>query len=208
MEDYDYWAAVRDMRLRVAEFLQMLSPAEWDAPSLCTDWRVRDVAGHLSMVSTVTTGEMLALAPRARFNPDRINTMLATRYGSRAEHEIIARIREHAEDRTTAKVLDTRNSLFDVIVHSQDMARPLGRDFPVPVDYARAGLDRVWAMGWPFRARRRYGGTTLCATDTEWTAGSGPELAGPAVALLMVITGRAAAITQSLHGPGKSVLVG
>jgi uncharacterized protein (TIGR03083 family) len=206
MREDEYWSAVRTMRLRLADLLDTLSPADWDAPSLCAGWRVRDVAGHLSLVPTITTWELVAAAPRARFDPNRVNTVLATRYGSRGPAEIVVRIRDHAGDRRTAKALDTRNSLFDVIVHSQDIAVPLNRDFPVPAAYSRAGLERVWSMGWPFHARRRLAGVTLTATDTEWTVGAGPQVAGPALALLLLSTGRVRPALDSLHGPGLAAL--
>jgi uncharacterized protein (TIGR03083 family) len=194
--DEEYWSAVRAMRLRVAEFLSGLAPADWDAPSLCAGWRVRDVAGHLALVPTITTWDMVAVAPAARFNPNRINTLLAARHGSRPPEEIVAAIRAHADDRRTARALDTRNALFDIIVHSQDMATPLGRDFPVPVESCRLALPRVWAMGWPFHARRRMAGRTVRATDTDWTAGRGPELAAPALELLLLLTGRQTTVAR------------
>lgn len=206
MHEDEYWSAVRAMRLRLADLLDTLSPAEWDAPSLCRGWRIRDVAGHLSLVPTITTWELLAAAPRARFDPNRINTVLAIQYGSEATDEIVARLREHAANRRTAKALDTRNCLFDVIVHSQDIARPLNRDVPVPPEYCRAGLERVWAMGWPFRAKRNLAGVSLRATDIEWTAGTGPQIAGPALALLLLSTGRAQVARDSLRGPGLGTL--
>ena len=200
--DDAYWAAVTRMRLTIATLLEGLAPHEWDRPSLCPDWRVRDVAGHLSLVPTVTTRELLGAAPRGRFNPHRINTVLARKYGSLPTDVIVARLREHAADRRTAKVLDVRDSLFDVVVHSQDIAVPLGRQVEVPVDSARAGLERVWAMGWPFRAQRRLAGLTLRATDADWTVGDGPEVEGSALALLLLLTGRTATAEPLLTGPG------
>ncbi len=197
----EYWAAVGKMRRRIADLLQSLSPSELDAPSLCRGWRVRDVAGHLSLVPTITTREMLAVAPRARFNPNRINTVLAIRYGSQPAPAVIARIREHADSRRTAKTLDTRNALFDLVVHSQDIVRPLHREFAVPAEDSAAGLDRVWELGWPFRARRRLGGLTLTATDADWSVGNGPEVAGPALELLLLLTGRTSA-AANLTGAG------
>ena len=204
--DEEYWSAVRTIRLRIAELLDTLSRSEWDAASLCQGWRVRDVAGHLAMVPTITTGQMLAAAPRARFNPNRINTLLAVRAGSVPTTEIVRKLRDHADDRTTAKALDTRNSLFDAIVHSQDIALPLGRTFPVPVDDTRRGLDRVWSMGWPFNARRRLAGITLTATDTDWTVGSGPEVRGTALSLLLLLTGRTSTVRNDLAGAGLESL--
>jgi uncharacterized protein (TIGR03083 family) len=204
--DEVYWSAVRMIRLRIADLLDSLSPAEWDAASLCRGWRVRDVAGHLALVPTITTWDMIAVAPRARFNPHRINTLLAVRHGSAAPDEIVTRLRAHAGDRQTAKVLDSRDALFDVIVHSQDIALPLGREFPVPAEHSREGLRRVWAMGWPFNARRNLAGVTLRATDTDWTAGAGPEVAGNALSLLLLLTGRRRAAVDSLHGSGVATL--
>ena len=201
-----YWTAVAGLRLRLADLLETLAPEEWDHPSLCAGWRVRDVAGHLSLVPTITVREMAAAAPRAGFHPDRINTLLARRFGAAEPAAIVARIRDHAHDRTTAWALSTSNSLFDIEVHSQDIAVPLGRDFPVPPDDAVLGLDRVWEMGWPFRARRRFGHVALRATDAEWSVGDGPEVHGPALALLLLLTGRGATAAPSLEGPGLAAL--
>ena len=198
----EYWSAVQTVRLGIAEMLDTLNPGEWDAASLCEGWRVRDVAGHLALVPTITTWQMLAAAPRARFNPNRINTLLAVRAGSVATTEIVRKLRDHAADRTTAKALDTRNSLFDAIVHSQDIAIPLGRTFGVPVDFTRQGLDRVWAMGWPFNAQRCLAGRTLTATDTDWTVGLGPEISGSALSLLLLLTGRTSTARSELVGAG------
>ncbi len=189
--DDAYWSGVTRMRLTIADLLDELAPEEWQHPSLCKGWRIRDVAGHVSLVPTITTGEMLRAAPRAGFDPNRINTLLARRYGDLPTADIVARLREHAANRTTAKVLDERDSLFDVVVHSQDIAVPLGRSVDVPVDLARRGLDRVWEMGWPFKARQRYADARLRATDTDWARGeSGRLVEGPALELLLLLTGR------------------
>ena len=198
----NYWAAVTRMRLAVADLLEELSPPEWEQRSLCAGWRVRDLAGHLSLVPTITTWEMVRVAPRALGNPHRINTLLARRYGDRPTDDIVARIREHAGSRRTARVLDVRDSLFDVVVHSQDVAVPLGRVVDVPVESAAQGLDRVWEMGWPFRARARLGGLGLRASDADWRRGDGPVVAGPALALLLLLTGRTEAALPSLTGDG------
>jgi uncharacterized protein (TIGR03083 family) len=189
--DDDYWVAVAGMRVEIADLLEQLTEAEWEHESLCAGWRVRDVAGHVSLVPTITTWELVRAARRGGFNPNRINTVLAKRYGQLPPEAIVARIREHAQDRTTAKALDTKDSLFDVIVHGQDIARPLGRRVHVRPEHASRGLDRVWEMGWPFKARQRYADVRLQATDTNWARGeSGRLVEGPALELLLLLTGR------------------
>jgi uncharacterized protein (TIGR03083 family) len=105
-------------------------------------------------------------------------------------------------------VLSTRDSLFDVVVHSQDIAVPLGREFTVPAEDSRRGLDRVWAMGFPFHARRKLSGLTLRATDTNWAVGTGPEVAGTALSLLMLLTGRTSTVVNPLEGAGLARLDG
>ena len=36
-----------DERADLAEFLATLTPEQWEAPTLCTLWRVRDVVAHI-----------------------------------------------------------------------------------------------------------------------------------------------------------------
>jgi uncharacterized protein (TIGR03083 family) len=202
----EYWAAVRAVRLQIADFLDTLSAEEWEAQSLCTEWRVRDVAGPIALVPTITTWQLLGVAPRAGFNIHRMNTLTAQRAGSAPTQAIVAKLRQHAADRTTARVLNLADSLFDAVVHSQDIARPLGRELAIPVESTRAGLDRVWAMGWPFNAPKKLAGLRLTATDTDWTVGTGPEITGSAIALLLLLTGRSAATIDELDGIGVSRL--
>ncbi len=205
-DDEAYWSAVVELRLRVADLLDSLRPDEWDAPSLCNQWRVRDVAGHLSCVSTITTWELLKAGPRGRFDINRMNTVVARKYGELHPTTIVSRVREFAGNRRTASVLDTRNSLFDVVVHSQDIAVPLGRTFDVPATHAADGLARVWEMGMPFHARKRLGGLTLRATDADLAVGDGPEVRGTALSLLLLATGRTEVAAPSLTGPGVDAL--
>lgn len=198
----EYWSAVRAVRLQIADLLDALSAEEWEAPSLCTQWRVRDVAGHVALVPTITTWELLSVAPRAGFNMHRMNTLTARRAGSAPTDSIVRKLRQHAADRTTARVLNVADSLFDVVVHSQDIARPLGRKLAVPADVTRAGLERVWAMGWPFNAPKKLAGLRLTATDTDWAVGTGPEINGSAIDLLLLLTGRTTTVIDELHGAG------
>jgi uncharacterized protein (TIGR03083 family) len=208
MDDAE-WSTVRELRLQLADFLQTLTVDEWDAPSLCEGWRVRDVVGHVSVVPRVTPRRMLAVAWTARFDIHRVNHLVGLQEGRRDPAELVEDIRRHAADRLPDRpVPDPRNLLFDLVVHGQDVAVPLGRDLPVRPDVARRGLERVWAMGWPFGARKRLAGLTLRADDSGWTAGSGPEVRGSTLALLLLATGRTAAVVDRLHGPGVRSLAG
>jgi hypothetical protein len=53
--------------------------------------------------------------------------------------------------------------------------------------------------------KRRIEGLSLRATDVSWSHGSGPEVSGPILSLLMAMTGRKAAL-DDLSGEGVATL--
>jgi hypothetical protein len=52
-----------------------------------------------------------------------------------------------------------------------------------------------------FHASKKLAGYRLVADDAPWAAGQGQEVCGPIGALLLLLTGRPAALPQ-LSGPG------
>jgi hypothetical protein len=54
-------------------------------------------------------------------------------------------------------------------------------------------------------AKKRIAGLTLNATDANWSTGDGPEVSGPILSLVMVMTGRQAALAD-LTGNGVTTL--
>ena len=203
MDREQSWQVIAEQRLGLARLLQGLSDAEWEQPSLCAGWRVRDVAAHVALAPQVPgLGSMLADAIRAHGSFHRLNHGVAVRHAARPTRAIVAELRMHADSRRLPVVTNYRNILFDVLVHAQDIAIPLGRDYPMPSEAARVGADRVWTMGWPFWARRRLRGVQLLATDIDWSAGAGVELRGPIGMLLLLLTGRTATAVPHLSGTG------
>lgn len=203
MDREESWRVIAEQRLGLARLLEGLSDAEWEQPSLCTGWRVRDVAAHVAMAPQVPgLGSMLTDGIRARGRFHRLNHDAAVRHASRPPPDLVAELRAHADSRRLPVVTNYRNILFDVLVHTQDIAIPVGRDVPMPLEAARAGATRVWTMGWPFWAGHRLRGMRLVATDTDWSAGSGLELRGPIAMLLLLLTGRIRVALPHLTGPG------
>lgn len=203
MDEETSWAVIAEQRLAIAAMLDGLTAAEWERPSLCAGWRVRDVAAHVALTPQPPGPvALVAAAVRARGSFDRLNHDVAVRHAARPPGEIVAELRRHAASRRLPAVTNYRNVVPDVLVHGQDIAIPLGRDLPVPVAAARAAADRVWTMGWPFRAQRRLRGTRLIATDTDWSAGAGDEVAGPIAVLLLLLTGRTEAARPHLTYSG------
>jgi uncharacterized protein (TIGR03083 family) len=200
------WAVIEEQRRSLADLLEELTEDQWETPSLCAGWRVRDVAGHVALAPQLTSLSRAAVElVRARGDFDRMVRDVSIRHARRPGADLVAELRDHAASRELVSLTDHRNILFDVLVHGQDIALPLGLDRPVPVAAAHAGLDRVWDMGRPFWARRRLRGLRLAADDTAWSRGEGPLVRGPAWALLLLSTGRTAALDR-LSGPGAEAL--
>ena len=207
MDREESWRVITDQRLGLARLLEGLSDDEWEQPSLCAGWRVRDVAAHVSLVALPPSpGTLLVDLIRAYGSFHQLNTNASLRRAERAPEQLSADLRDHAGSRNVPIVSDQRNVLFDILVHAQDIAIPLGVDLPMPVDAAAAGATRVWSMGWPFWARRRLGGLRLIATDTDWSAGAGAELRGPIRMLLLLLTGRTTTALPHLSGPGANMI--
>jgi len=205
MDKQEGWAVVDEQRRLLADLLGSLPPAAWSTPSLCDGWTVRDVAAHLSMAATMPVGEVLRWFVRARGNLDRvIHDSAVDRARTRSTDQIVADLRGIVGSRRLAPGTFWRDPLLDILVHGQDMARPLGREVVPPADAARTAVDWVWQRRYPFFPSRRLGGLRLVATDTDWRRGSGPELRGPALGLLLLSTGRAAGL-DDVTGPGLQI---
>ncbi len=209
MNDDELWAAIDAQRLRTADLLATLTPADWARRSLCEGWTVRDVAAHLTL-QQLTLGDGLRIALR---HPGDLNRMIQASARDRSAalptEQIIAEIRGMVGSRRHNVGVTPAETLIDIVVHGQDMAVPLGRSLPVPAEVAATAASRMWET----RGRRMakvfrplpYDGLRLTATDTDWSVGEGAEIRGPVLALLLLLTGRQVVLPQ-LDGPGATVL--
>ena len=203
------WAAVDRERRELTDLLDRLSPDQWETPSLCAGWRVREVAAHLTLAHT-SVGRAAVEAVRARGSFDRMVRDTAVRRAAAPRAELVAALRTMVGSRRRAPGISPLEPLLDVLVHGQDIAVPLGIERPMPLDAAATSATRVWDCPWPlsraFRTRSRLHGLQLVADDVEWSVGAGPRVEGPVAALLLVLTGRSRAVLHRLRGPGTEGL--
>jgi uncharacterized protein (TIGR03083 family) len=200
------WRVIDDERSRLADLMDNLSDAEWGKPSLCARWTVRDVAAHLTLAHLGIRAVLPAMI-RAGGSFDRMVRDTAVRQARLPVQEFPRRLRAMVGSRRTAPFITELEPLTDVLCHAQDIARPLGRPYPMPVDAAVASADRIWNTSFPFRAQRRLRGFELVATDAPWRAGAGVRVEGPISALLLLVSGRPAALAE-LSGPGAARAAG
>jgi len=209
MDDTEVWAAVDSRRSAIVKLLTDLTPQEWDRPSLCDGWRVRDVAAHLTM-PLLGMGQLALLALRHPGGTNRLirdgSIDLAERY---ATGEIVDRLASLVGHHRPIPGLTCREALIDAVGHTFDLAIPLGRDVAIPPGEVAEAADRVVAcLGTRkdkvFRQLPRRG-LRLVATDHPWSTGHGPEVTGTMGDLFLLLTGRTARIDR-LDGPGADGL--
>jgi uncharacterized protein (TIGR03083 family) len=200
----DIWSLVHAERAALAGDLAHLTDAQWSAPSLCAGLSVREVLAHLTAAGSLNGLRWLAGVLRCRFDFDRQVAMrLAEQLGS-SPAETLSRF-ERVVDSTTSPPLPVLALLGEVVVHGEDIRRPLGiaHDHPdeVLTRLARyyAGSDQV------VPARSRVRGLHLEATDGPFATGTGPLVAGRTLALVMAMTGRRE-FCDELAGEGVATL--
>ena len=139
---------------------------------------------------------------RYRGNFERMEAERATaRALEFSSAELIEQLRAHASSTAHSVGSTPLDALSDLIVHGQDIARPLQRTLPTEPDRVSRALDHVLASRW-YGAKKRLADVSLRATDTDYTSGTGViEIHGPAIDLLLVATGRRAGL-DTLAGTG------
>jgi uncharacterized protein (TIGR03083 family) len=187
-------------REEFADLLAGLTPEQWDCPSLCTGWSVRDVAVHCVSFEGVPP---LALAGRflkGRLQTDRVNALAIETLAGSSTGEVVAMFRDNAEPHGLTAGFGGRIALTDNMIHQQDIRRPLGIPRTIPPERLRVALDFV-RYAPTIRGAWRARGARLVATDVDWSHGKGPEVRGTGEALLMVMAGRRDALAD-LDGAG------
>lgn len=202
----DVMPLARDERAEFAEFLATLSPQQWEAATLCAGWRVRDVVAHVISYDELSGRGLVRRLVQGRLVPDRANAVGLAEYNTRSPEELLALLRKHATPRGLTAALGGMIALLDGMIHQQDIRRPLGMPRDIPAERlvpALRGALRAPVIGGFWRVR----GLRLVATDLDWSTGRGPEVRGPAEALLMAIAGRRGIVSE-LDGPGQQTLAG
>jgi uncharacterized protein (TIGR03083 family) len=204
MAKQDPWPFIHSERKALAAELDGLTEQQWDTPSLCAGWSVRDVLAHMTAAAKITPPKFFGslIASGFRFEGVQAKGIAAERGASGAETR--ARFGEVlTSTRKPPGPVDT--ALNEVIVHAEDIRRPLGIKHDYPSEWVTRGADFYRGSNLIIGAKKRSAGLTLKATDADWSAGSGPEVAGPALSILLAISGRPAAL-DDLSGDGVETL--
>lgn len=200
----DIWAVIRTERKAMAADLKSLDDSQWSRPSLCSEWTVRDVVAHMTATAKITPVAFFPKLLASGFSLSRLQAKDISIERGASHADTLARF-EAVEASVKHPPGPADTMLGETIVHAEDIRRPLGihHDYPAEAMLRVANFfkDSNLIIG----AKRRIAGLSLRATDTDWSHGSGPEVSGPLLALVMAMTGRKAATSQ-LSGEGVTTL--
>ncbi|MET9862582.1 maleylpyruvate isomerase family mycothiol-dependent enzyme [Streptomyces smyrnaeus] len=186
----DIKQAIAAERTELAELLEHLPEADWQAPSLCAGWRVREVAAHMSSGFRSSRSQVLRELLRARGNLHRMTDHCARRDAAAlSAAEIAAALRDNAHHPWKPPVGGLPAALGHDVVHGLDITVALGHQRRVPEERIRVLLDGITPRSAKFFGAD-LGGVTLRADDLDWSYGAGAPVSGAAQDLLLVAFGR------------------
>jgi uncharacterized protein (TIGR03083 family) len=200
----DPWPTIHDERQALVDDLRSLTDPQWATPSLCGGWSVRDVLGHMTATAELTAGSFFGGLIGSGFRFGAMQQKAIDKQNEGAPADTLARFKAQV-DSTKHPPGPVDSWLGETLVHAEDIRRPLGIQRTYPPDAAARVADFYRGSNLVVGGKKRAAGLTLRATDTDWTAGSGPEVSGPAIALALAVTGRAA-VLDDLAGDGLPTL--
>jgi uncharacterized protein (TIGR03083 family) len=203
MDKDTVWQHIHEQRRALAGHLATLDADQWERASLCAGWTVRDVAAHVISTPQIDLRQTLRLAPSLLRGYNRAIYQDVKRRGLAAPEAILADYERFDGSRHHPPSTTHIEPLIDVLVHSQDILRPLGIEHRMPPDAAAVAAGRARLLAPLFGTARRLRGLRLVATDIGWARGRGAVVQAPMEELLMLVTGRAAEVRPAATGPDR-----
>lgn len=185
----DLWDHIHAERARLAGLLEGLTPEQWATRSLCTEWSVEQVTAHLTAAANTGTWAWIRSIVRSGFSTNKHNERLLRKYLGR-NHEETLEMYQRSISLRVAPTKDYAAFLGEVVVHGQDIARPLGKELtPDPVgvvEVARFFAAKDFAVN----SKTLVKDLRMEAVDAAFESGSGPTVRGNLLDLVMVMAGR------------------
>ena len=198
------WPLIHAEREALIADLGALTDDQWTTRSLCADWTVRDVLGHMISTAQMTPPKFFTSLTAAGFRFNNMNAKGVAAQATSNPADGLASLRSHLKD-TTHPPGPVEAMLGEAVIHPADIRKPLGIAHEYPEEALIRVADFYKGSNLIVGAKRRIDGVTLRATDTGWSTGSGPEVTGPQLSLILAMTGRSAALAD-LSGEGVDTL--
>jgi uncharacterized protein (TIGR03083 family) len=204
MDKAAMWPVIHAERKTLAADLRGLREDQWSAPSLCSAWTVRQVLAHLTATAKLTPAAFFPKLLGSGFSLGRLQDKdIAAEQGA-TPAETLTRF-EAVLTSVKHPPGPPATMLGETILHAEDIRRPLGIPHGYPVAALTTVADSYQGSNLVIGAKRRTEGLGLRATGAGWSHGTGPEVSGPLLSLVMAMTGRKAVLAD-LSGDGVALL--
>jgi uncharacterized protein (TIGR03083 family) len=198
------WPVIHAERDALAADLAGLDQAGWETSSLCAQWSVRDVLGHMTATARMTPPRFFISMAKSGFNFSKMTAEDIRRETAGTPADTLAAFRGVSTS-TSHPPGPVDSWLGETIIHGEDIRRPLGISREYPTAAVVRVADFYKGSNLIVGAKKRIAGLRLRATDADWSNGDGPEVSGPVLSLVLVMTGRPAALAD-LTGEGVTTL--
>jgi uncharacterized protein (TIGR03083 family) len=198
------WKYIHAERAEMAETLSSLSSDQWVASSWCEGWSVQVTAGHILAAAEQTPLSFYRKLISAGFRFNVFVDRDAKGLAAIGPDELVHRLRARTST-TNHPPAPVMAMLGEVVVHGQDIRRPLGFVHQTPEEALVAVANSYRKTNILIGAKRRIAGLRLRATDSAWANGDGPEVSGPLISLILAMAGRKGAHSD-LSGDGLAIL--
>jgi uncharacterized protein (TIGR03083 family) len=198
----DTWALIHRERRALADDLGSLTPDQWAQASLCPGWSVRDVLAHLTATTRLTPSRFFPALAASGFKFDRLVAKRLKGELGASGADTLANFRSRM-DTTSHPPGPVMAMVGEIVVHSGDIRRPLGIAHSYDPEALVSAADFYKSSNLLIGAKGRIAGLTVRATDVDWSTGSGPEVSGPMISLVLAMCGRPA---TDLSGEGATTL--
>jgi len=200
----DLWPTIHAERKALAADLDGLPDREWDTPSLCGGWTVRDVVAHMTAATRLNAPKFFGRLIGSGFSFERVQAKGIAAERGASPADTLARFTAQID--STGRPPGPVETIFgETIVHAEDIRRPLGIRHDYATDVAVRVADSYKRSNLIIGSKKRIAGLSLQATDVDWRHGDGPPVQGPILDLLLAMTGRTQAL-DSLTGEGVATL--
>ena len=165
---------------------------------------MQDTAGHILAAAEQTPANFYKEMISAGFRFNVFADRAAKRLGALGPEELVRRLRARTTT-TNHPPAPVMAMLGEIVVHGEDIRRPLGLQHRSPEAALVAVADSYKKSNLLIGAKRRIAGLRLRATDSDWVSGDGPEVVGPLTSLVVAMAGRKGAHAD-LSGEGLAIL--
>ena len=204
MTTADTWALIHAERAAMADTWEGLTSEQWAAASWCGGWSVHITAGHVLAAAEQTIPNFYKEFILAGFRFNVFAERAARRLAEVAPADMVRRLRARTST-TNHPPAPVVTMLGEIVVHGQDIRRPLGLSHTTPPEALVAVADSYKNANLLIGAKRRIAGLRLQATDADWSHGDGAEVTGPLASLVVAMTGRKEVLAD-LTGEGVATL--